>query len=109
MPAALPADMHPAERKTDNVELVKSAVGHHVLGTAAGTGVGFIAHIQRIQCAGHVLPQTEHAPVQVFPAGPCREHGIAVFAGRAVQAAQVFVKSQRSVGIICTGNSVNKV
>ena len=81
----------------------------HVLGTAAGTGVGFIAHIQRIQCAGHVLPQTEHTPVQVFPAGPCREHGIAVFAGRAVQAAQVFVKSQRSVGIICTGNSVNKV
>ena len=81
----------------------------HVLGTAAGTGVGFIAHIQRIQCAGHVLPQTEHAPVQVFPAGPCREHGIAVFAGRAVQAAQVFVKSQRSVGIICTGNSVNEV
>ena len=67
------------------------------------------AHIQRIQCAGHVLPQTEHTPVQVFPAGPCREHGIAVFAGRAVQAAQVFVKSQRSVGIICTGNSVNKV
>ena len=109
VPAALPADMHPAECKTDDVEPVKAAVGHHVLGTTAGTDVGFIAHIQRIQCAGHVLPQTEHTPVQVFPAGPCREHGIAVFAGRAVQAAQVFVKSQRSVGIICTGNSVNKV
>lgn len=109
MPAALPADMHPAERKTDDVEPVKAAVGHHVLGTAAGTDVGFITHIQRIQRAGHILTQAEHTPVQVFPAGPRREHGIAVFAGRAVQAAQVFVKSQRSVGIICTGNGVNKV
>ena len=35
VPAALPADMHPAERKTDDVEPVKAAVGHHVLGTAA--------------------------------------------------------------------------
>ena len=78
-------------------------------GAAAGAGVGLVGHFQRVQRAGHIFPQTEHAPVQVFPAGSRREHGIAVFAGRAVQAAQVFVKSQRSVGIICTGNSVNKV
>ena len=80
MPTALPADMHPAEQQTQRIEAVELPVVHHVLGAALGAGVGLVRHFQRVEGTGDVLPHEEHAPVQVFPAGTCGEHGVKVVA-----------------------------
>ena len=109
MPAALPADMHPAEQQTQRIEAVELPVVHHVLGAALGAGVGFVRHFQRVEGAGDVLPHKKHAPVQVLPAGTCGEHGITILAGRAVEGAQVLVEGEGDVGVLRTGQAVHEV
>ena len=109
MPAALPADMHPAEQQAQRIEAVQLAVVHHVLGAALGPDVGLVGHFQRIKGAGDVLPHEEHAPVQVLPAGACGEHGVAVLPGRAVEGAQILVEGERDVGVLRPGKAVHEV
>ncbi len=41
--------------------------------------------------------------------GPAREHGIAVFAGGAVQTVQFFVKRHGCVGIAGPGNGIDQL
>ena len=109
MPTALPADMHPTEQQTQRIEAVELTVVHHVLSAALGAGVGFVRHFQRVEGAGDVLPHEEHAPVQVLPAGTCREHGITILAGRAVEGTQVLVEGEGDVGVLRTGQAVHEV
>ena len=66
MPPPLPADAQPAQQKAQCIELVQMAVVHHVLGPAAGTGVGLVRHLQRVEGAGDVLPLEGDAPVEVL-------------------------------------------
>ena len=109
MPAALPADMQPAQNQPQRVEAVLLAVAHEVLGAVQGVGIGLVGHLQRIQRTGGVVPQTENTLVQVFLAGARREHGIAVFAGGTVQAVQFLVKRHRSVCIAGAGNGIDQL
>lgn len=71
MPAALPADMQPAQNQPQRVEAVLLAVAHELLGAAQCVGIGLIGHLQRVQRTGGVVPQTENALVQIFLAGAC--------------------------------------
>ena len=98
-----------AEQQPHRVEAVKLAVVHHVVGAALGAGIGLIRHLQRIERTGDILPQPEHAPVEVFPAGPRREHGVAVFPGGAVQGGQVLIKGEGDMGILCPGQCVHQI
>ena len=109
MAAAVPADMKRAEQQPQRVEAVELAVGHHMFGAALGAGVGLVRHFQRIERAGDVLPQPEDALVQVFPARPRREHGVAVLPGGAVQGIQVLVKREGDVGILRPGQCVHQI
>lgn len=72
-------------------------------------GVGLLAHLQRIEGAGHVRAQPEHTPVQVLPAGACGEHGVAVLAGGAVQTAEVLVKGKGRMGVACPGKPIDQI
>ena len=109
MVAALPADMQPAQDQPQRVEAVLLAVTHELLGAAQCVGIGLIGHLQRVQRTGGVVPQAENAFVQVFFAGACREHGVAVFAGGTVQAVQFFVKRHGGVGIAGTGGGIDQL
>ena len=106
MPAALPADMQPAQNQSQNIKAVLLAVAHELLGAAQCVGIGLIGHLQRVQRTGGVVPQTENALVQIFLAGACGEHGVAVFAGGAVQATQLWIKGHGGVGIAGTGGGI---
>ena len=107
--AAVPADVQRAEQQPHRVEAVKLAVVHHVVGAALGAGIGLIRHLQRIERTGDILPQPEDAPVEVFPAGPRREHGVAVFPGGAVQGGQVLIKGKGDMGILRPGQCVHQI
>ena len=109
MPAALPADMQCTQDQPQCVEAVQFAPRHHVLGTAAGADVGLVGDFQRIQRAGGIPAQAENTLVQVFLAGTRREHGIAVFAGGAVQTVQLFVKRHGCMGIAGPGNGIDQL
>ena len=63
---------------------------------------------RQVQHTGGIVPQTENAFVQVFFAGACREHGVAVFAGGAVQAAQLCIKGHGGVGIAGAGGGIDQ-
>ena len=108
MPAALPADMQCAQDQPQNIKAVLLAVAHELLGAVQGVGIGLIGHLQRIQRTGGVVPQTENALVQIFLAGACGEHGVAVFAGGAVQATQICIKGHGGVGIAGTGGGIDQ-
>ena len=108
MPAALPADMQCAQDQPQNIKAVLLAVAHELLGAAQGADIGLVGHFQRVQHTGGIVPQTENAFVQVFFAGACREHGVAVFAGGAVQAAQLCIKGPGGVGIAGAGGGIDQ-
>ena len=108
MVAALPADMQPAQDQPQRVEAVLLAVAHELLCAVQGAEIGLIGHLQRIQRTGGVVPQTENALVQIFLAGACGEHGVAVFAGGAVQATQICIKGHGGVGIAGTGGGIDQ-
>ena len=109
MPAALPADMQCAQDQPQNIKAVLLAVAHELLGAAQGADIGLVGHFQRVQHTGGIVPQTENAFVQVFFAGACREHGVAVFAGGAVQATQLCIKRHGGVGIAGPGNGIDQL
>ena len=109
VPTPPPADVQPAQDQPQHIEAVQVAVGHHVVGPAAGAGVGLLAHLQRIEGAGHVRAQPERTPVQVLPAGACGEHGVAVLAGGAVQTAEVLVKGEGRMGVACPGKPIDQI
>ena len=108
MVAALPADMQPAQDQPQRVEAVLLAVAHELLGAVQGAEIGLIGHLQRIQRTRGVVPQTENALVQIFFAGTRREHGVAVFAGGAIQATQICIKRHGGVGIAGTGGGIDQ-
>ena len=108
MVAALPADMQPAQDQPQRVEAVFLAVAHELLGAVQGAEIGLVGHLQRVQRTRGIVPQTENALVQVFFAGACGEHGVAVFAGGAVQAAQLCIKGHGGVGIAGAGGGIDQ-
>ena len=108
MVAALPADMQSAQNQPQRVEAVLLAVAHELLGAVQGVGIGLVGHLQRVQRTGGVVSQPENALVQIFLAGACREHGVAVFAGGAVQATQLCIKRHGGVGIAGTGGGIDQ-
>ena len=108
MVAALPADMQPAQDQPQRVEAVLLAVAHELLGAVQGADIGLVGHLQRVQRTGGIVPQTENALVQVFFAGARREHGVAVFAGGAVQTTQLRIKGHRSVSIAGAGGGIDQ-
>ena len=108
MPAALPADMQCTQDEPQRVEAVQLAPRHHVLGTAQSAAIGLVGDLQRIQRTGGVPAQAENTLVQVLLAGARREHGIAVFAGGAVQAVQLLIKRHGGVGIAGPGGSIDQ-
>ncbi len=108
MPAALPADMQCAQDQPQNIKAVLLAVAHELLGAVQGVGIGLIGHLQRVQRTGGVVSQPENALVQIFLAGARREHGVAVFAGGAVQATQLCIKRHGGVSIAGTGGGIDQ-
>ena len=109
MPAALPADMQPAQDQPQRVEAVLLAEAHELLGAVQGAEIGLVGHLQRIQRTRGVVPQTENALVQVFFAGARREHGVAVFTGGAVQAVQLRIKGHGGVGVVGSGGGIDQL
>ena len=116
--AAAQAGDYYASQMTDKIpELYKLAYNKYMndynmklsdLGAVQGAEIGLVGHLQRIQRTRGVVPQTENALVQVFFAGTRREHGVAVFAGGAVQATQLCIKRHGGVSIAGTGGGIDQ-
>ena len=98
-----------AQKQTQRVEAIQLPVSHHVIRPAACAEIRFLRDVQRVEGAGNVLPQAEHAPVQILFAGACGKHGISVFPGGAVKRGQIRIKRKRHMGVLCAGDVIDQI